>query len=193
MTYNNKISNVIFYIGVFAGSCRLQLFELISCNTNTHCGLTAKRSPPGEVAICILIPVGVKGYSLNWSICALMWSSHTVRSCLYSLADISWEHRFSTAWGGERGERRVMSHRGFSGTEEYFQYYGLLAVPGRVPPGCTWLKCCSEWPRPPPSASATSLGCSSQATWAFLFEETIKDIENTTKGAKTLTQTYQFD
>lgn len=44
----------------------------------------------------------------------------------------------------------------------------LGVVPGRAPPDCTWLKCCSVWPPPPPSASARFPACSSQAIWDFL-------------------------
>lgn len=48
------------------------------------------------------------------------------------------------------------------------KWYGPTVIPGRAPLDCTWLKCCSEWPPPPPSASARSPACSSQAIWAFL-------------------------
>lgn len=44
-------------------------------------------------------------------------------------------------------------------------------IPGRAPLDCIWLKCCSVWPPPPPSASARSPVCSSQAIWAFLQAE----------------------
>lgn len=43
-----------------------------------------------------------------------------------------------------------------------------VVIPGRAPLDCTWLKCCSVWPRLPPSASARSPVCSSLAIWVFL-------------------------
>lgn len=39
-----------------------------------------------------------KGYSLNWWIWACTWSSQTCRSCLYSVGETLYEHRFSTAF-----------------------------------------------------------------------------------------------
>lgn len=106
-----------------------------------------------------------KGYSLNWSICALMWSSHTVLSCLYSLADILWEQRFSTAWGDRGGK---VSSAGRANKQPASR---SEPIPGRAPLDCTWWKCCSEWPPQLLSASARSPVCSFLVTWVFLQEK----------------------
>lgn len=88
------------------------------------------------------------------------------------------------------GGENVTSNSGFSPTSKNFLYKSPLVLPGTVPPGCTWLKCCSEWPRPPPSASATSLVCSSQATWVFLWEKPTKKIFKANKNVQMRNQQF---
>lgn len=58
--------------------------------------------------------------------------------------------------------------------------YRCVTLPGRVPPDCTWLKCCSVWPPLSLSASARFLVCSSQAIWVFLEAEASANCSNNT-------------
>lgn len=103
-----------------------------------------------------------------------MWSSHTALSCLYSLADILWEHRFSTAWRDKTSGKQEREHWNLRSSDpKSAESTSSDAVPGKAPLDCTWLKCCSVWLRPPPSASARSPVCSSLATWAFLEQKQI--------------------